>query len=103
MDMDTGPAASVPGFDLLVRNVRVFDGGDVPDVRGDVGVRHGRVVAVEGDDDLARLDQGFPRVFTAACRPSDLYYRANLLHYHANLLFLCVKNSRVAALLFLLC
>jgi hypothetical protein len=32
----------------------------------------------------------------APCDAFDLYYYANLLHYHANLLFLNVKNSRVA-------
>jgi len=32
----------------------------------------------------------------ALCDAFDLYFYANLLHYHAKVLFLNVKNSRVA-------
>jgi len=38
------PAAA--SFDLLVRDVQVFDGSDTPPVRGDVAVRDGRIVAL---------------------------------------------------------
>ena len=46
-------ASAGPAFDLLVRDVLVLDGRDVPGVRGDVAVRDGRIVAIAAPGTLA--------------------------------------------------